>query len=515
MHSASGSPIKCGCCAPFRDLILRDRFDTPARMPVPTDFEHPALTNVYSLSVPVRPGSVRDSIWRAESLCALIPKLPLGARVLVVGRGPSGMAAALTLLERGYEVLMCERPPVPGGLRACTTRTICPTTFDFPVDHWTVRAYPPNANSGAVLPWRFGLARDVSNALSGSFNARARAYQRAGKFDVHDPGDLLDAQPSTSGYEVTIITAIGGATTAVTEPVGAILVCTGPGQEKGPGIGRFASYGFFDNKDPLILEPANHPNEKVLIIGAGDGGLGDFVRLKTNYVDVFDLLSDIPLPAEKLDELREIHRSLWAQLSDTSATVDRHIVLTGVQEQLVGLVDALWNDDSLRVRSVVQSILKRAGRTPSVQIVFPCYHFDAAYFSNRLLAQLVARALADNLQLNGGLRPFRVGARCARLEGHNCQHSAQDCSATPHLVIFERATCDNARVEIPSYVLRCHPRRAEERWKATTSGNRRPMLFDRILFRGGGDFRSFVSPTAIASGFTKRRPIWDPPPLSL
>jgi hypothetical protein len=446
---------------------------------------------VFALSIPIRPNSIRDSMWRAERFCNQLQQAGLltrGSNVLVVGTGPTGMTMTGAMLGMGARVVSCNLPPEDKDecLSACQTRVVCPTTFDFPVEHWRERYYPIGDDE-AVLPWESTIAQRFHNRIAASLRDITEPIEATGDYYHAEPGFLDSVEPLDEKAVTVIIKEKG----QVKPPakVNLVVICVGPGRHMNvvkTSKGSFFGFGFWSNSDQIMNQPQLAAKKKVLILGGGDGGVGDFVRLVTGERDPFACIDKMGISATIVDRLVEINRKMWHTFG-TESQYDEHTSLIDIQRSLIKSVDDAWQQDS-SLQSRVSSLLLPADRRPFVQLAVPCYHFGQSYFGNRVAAQFLARAIASRPRTeNGGLAPFRVGVRCIDLigiDGHRCGDDVEACRRTPHEAVFESIVCPNAtNAAPPLYIDECCSSAAIPAWKATVDVGPGRVTFDHIIVR--------------------------------
>ncbi len=400
-------------------------------------------------------------MWRSQALCERLyvnRVLKRGSQILIVGGGVSGMVAALAALSLGAKVTLVERSSKLASRQAdCYTRTICPTTFDFPFAHWD-RSYYPISGHRAKIPWRRNGAAAAQSQWVKLFNSKVN--RRRPKINLLFDAKLSQFAPDAGGVSATIegFSAASGYIGPQHQDFALAILCLGPGTEK-PSISgsKFCGHNFWDASDPLfdfadVPTAQAYAETPVLLVGGGDGGLGDLVGLLTGQREFAHIVRAIGFTAKDRDEIHQIRLSLNANYQ-VGCERSEHRIFSAVQQDSVRLADALW--DRATIRNSVTKLLRPNDQRPFVQLVMPCYHFRFGYVANRIVAQLFIRALSEDLQgLNGNIAPIRMGAKLVSISsssGHVCTGDCQLCSQAWHTAVFEPSVCPGIR-QPPKYI---------------------------------------------------------------
>lgn len=471
---------------------------------------------VYALCLPARPGSVRDSMWRAERLVdSLSHQHELSnKRTAIIGLGPSGMSAALALLRRGASVVGCNLPAsrfAEANLMNCNTRWLCPTTFDWPHD-WQTRKTHWTDNS-ALMGWKADIASTVIAKLQRVFDRRIAQYVESGHYRQHDPAVWSCYTCDASHIELALRRP-HSCQPIDTCQADVVLICTGPGNHCNnlpTSTGAFHGYGFWSSEDDLFDIPTRSSVRRVLILGAQDGGVGDFARLLTGIEDPWDLLCGLQLTDAYMDRIRNLNDAMWREFGSGEASTD-HETLARLQVESIEFINEVWAGNTMLRQNAEQILLPDDSR-PHVQLVVDCHHFGLAYFANRIAAHLLARALMRRgVHANGYMRPFRIGCRGAFAECLNgsCTGSAGASAAHRHSVHFMPYACSGGG-PCPEVIELCNDHNDE--WAHTVTTSLAPQECERIVLRFGADYSPRHLPTDIVRAVRSQELIRDVPPF--
>jgi hypothetical protein len=442
--------------------------------------------NIFWLGGEVRPGSVRDALFRAGELVeelAQLDRVGPSKRVLVVGAGVSGLSAACHALGAFASVDLCERRPKSySPFEQCVIREVCPTSFDYPQDHFPIARFPHDATE-TLFEWEADRASGVWTQISDQFQElsalagkKFRAFYGSEITEMKEDGQqnvLVKIHPRPQQQYEAVIVATG---------IGALRRRIEPDP-------RFEGYAYFDN-DAIFLRNYHGNAPKVLLVGGGDGSLVDFVRLITGRDKVAPSLQELGLEENSIDRIKQLARDMWEELH--RGPPDLHETYDRLQLQMIQYIDQLWS--VARIQEAVRGLINRtAAQRPVVQICLECCHFGFAYLANRVLAQLVARHLASNLAVeNGGLHPFRIGAAVVRIEStdenHRCHpndDSMAECAGVPHEVSFAASYCKSRQLSAYLAERKSH---GDPSMRTFTDRFDEVVRFDRILMRTGADY---------------------------
>jgi hypothetical protein len=146
---------------------------------------------------------------------------------------------------------------------------------------------------------------------------------------------------------------------------------------------------------------------------------------------------------------------------------------------------------------------------PYVQLVFPCNHFDNSFLGNRIVAELLARAIASRQsgdpQYNGGLKPFILGAGIAGINpiGHTCWLS-KECTENGHEVKLRQQRCSWCPGANPDFLPAMCRRRTKASWRNTFITHTEfaqlnaPRVYDRVVLCFGPDPAKISFPARLA-----------------
>lgn len=485
---------------------------------------------IYCLGGEVRPGSVRDSIWRAGAVVELLARdgsIATGKDVLIVGAGISGMVATIHALAAGANVVLLEnREGSYAPFATCVVREICPNTYDYPMPSWTRTKHPHRRFSrgyATVVKWKTATAAEVfeqvelkfselterfSDNYTPAFNTRLESpLPSNGKIGVQ-LRDLATKTATPRSFDVVILaTGIGELNRRIELP--------SPPHPKNTWS-SFEGFCYYDN-DPILHTngPQIARGKRVLLVGGGDGSLVDFVRLMTGQKSIRPTLRDLGLRGDDVKGLQDIARYMWLALNRADSAA-LHNTYDQLQARMVAFIDDLWTDSSAIQQNIAQLIISDPADRPKVQVAIHCCHFGFAYLANRVLAQLIARHLATDLvRENGGMFPFRIGVTVDAITAipatrHVCtgdDRCRADCARYPHDVTFGSSFC-RGHVGVSSYLA---TRQAGPSPLLTITTDRlRDLTFDRILVRTGAKYTGQMPEQILAA--RKSEIIWQIPP---
>ncbi len=429
------------CCNSCNNLSLNNTLKRDAAMSDPFLLSHAVGPLQFSISGPLSPVSIRDQMIRGKMFAdrAIEQHLISPARpLLVVGAGAGGVTAAIQAAQQNIPTTIIEASSQAfGRQRNCRSRWIDPTQYDWPVSHWRRSIYPWTPPP-MPLPW----GAQLSNVIGALWRHQLALAQRAPSPLKVEYATIIKAKnfrPSIGDLEVILSTKSSPAY------YGAALFAVGFGTEK-TLLGEYQSYRFWETDDfeaPFLglAAPTRSPKWSVLICGAGDGGLQDFLRIVTGHRSAADILKQIPTSAIE---------SLVAELQSAEDQAQRAWKWCGtlhdhaVFQQLFGVykkaADSLLSDPSFRTQ--IWSVLKRLTARAShldVTLTYPCTHFSKCYGLNHFLV-LVILAYAARNGLSIRALPNEVALSVEGLT-HLCTKSPAKCHGEDHEVEFQTAAC--------------------------------------------------------------------------
>jgi len=222
-------------------------------------------------------------------------------------------------------------------------------------------------------------------------------------------------------------------------------------------------------------------NNGVLVSGAGDGALQDFVRLSTGVRSVRDLVHAIWSSTPAGASWKEHFVALW-HWEDHASRARNFVpkplgdceVLRRLHQRHADAVAALaaspeW---STVVQWLDNATAKR--RLGSVELAFKCDHFAGCYPLNRTGALLTARYMQE--RGHSVLRSFSA-LKSTKPVGHSCAHGCWGHTHEAH--IAQGVDCSHSEAAIA-------------KWPASTSVSR---VFDGLAIRHGIDPLTFGART--------------------
>lgn len=221
------------CHHPCEQGCRRGNWDDPAAI---RDMERFVTDHEFQ----TRLGSVAASNTGAASETAVrpsaTPKRAGGKSVVVVGAGPTGLAAAYHLLRAGYAVTVVDRHPAPGGSLRLLGEDQLPAA---------ILKAETSLLAEAGVEFRLGVAlgTDVTiDGLSRGFDAILLAIgelapDEAAKLDLPLAGHALKTDPNTCRTALPKVFAAG----AVVKPVKQLVRAMGEGRAAAECVSRFLS----------------------------------------------------------------------------------------------------------------------------------------------------------------------------------------------------------------------------------------------------------------------------------
>ena len=230
---------------------------------------------------------------------------------------------------------------------------------------------------------------------------------------------------------------------------GMVVWTAGFGQETYMIRPTFSGFPFWAHdsyaKPAYELLPGVTP--RVVISGAGDGGLQDFLWIMTRYKSVGDVLWALQLPSSAVLQLKSAETRTqrayhWGGHGDYD-----HKVLSALHDENRRLAQDLASQQPWRDR--LQQVL-RENMPPAIHLVHSCTHFPHVYALNRFLVLLIATYLKRDDLLISGKRTLDVLPAGA----HRCRVSQDDrgymlCHGQDHEVhLGDAPMCTSPRAQV-------------------------------------------------------------------
>lgn len=379
------------------------------------------------------PVSIRDQMVRAQlfvtrALAAglIVPRTTSarGRALFVVGAGAAGATAALLAAQRGVDTFLLDHGQPFSRQAACTTRWIDPSVYDWPHPTWRNPLYPQRS-PGVHLAWRPGFAANVAShwatTLATGSSSLTALYNRR----------LVALMPHRDSLRVVHESTTPPVAPLAYEDVGALVSAIGFGTERCHVGPAYRGWGFWET-DKLGAIAAT---DQVLISGAGDGALQDFIRVVTGFRgarDVYRILRP-HLPATVEEEITHLETEadrnfLWGRDSG----YDDHQLLQKLHDAYVRLTQRVLRSAQLSTK--LRSIIRHG----AARLAFGCSHFGRSYPLNRFIVLLLSHHLDA---------PFLSRWRVVEItgSGHTCANDPNVCSGQQHALVLQQH--DDCRAE--------------------------------------------------------------------
>ena len=403
---------------------------------------HQHSTRVFTLANRT-PLSVRDQLIRAHYLCdRLLTPSFLGGNtsMLVVGAGAAGSTIAVLAARAGLKTVLIDSSRSPFKLqRSCSSRWLDPVQYDWPHDHAYAGQWPVSGLSHAVP---FGFKAERASVIAGTW---------ASTLNIERAQWNLQAEFNTKLIKMPVLGAGSSVVSVQTENVSkgmrqtrdfhVVVLAVGMSNERtqvpqkasSPRGGQFKGMPFWEKDDFEQPQFGLTRPGRVLISGAGDGGLQDFVRLTTGAHSALGLLESLFLAA---GISRRQQRGFLKSVEEAEHHVERSLPWSGSRlhdHRLLSEVHArhqAWLQQFElhfpRDWSAMMGVLDAMSvgrRSSDVLLIHACNHFDACYPLNRFVALLVDKWLKDRYGSSAGVLPqFKlIAARPdSSVAGHPC-----------------------------------------------------------------------------------------------
>ena len=399
---------------------------------------HHVAERVFNISGKLSPVSLKDQVIRGRLFVdrafeeGLITSAP-DQGLLILGGGACGVTAAIRAAELGVPTVLLERSPRLFGLQAgCTTRWLDPAQYDWPLDHWMAATFPW---AGAPMPlswsadWAHALARWWRLGLQA-----AVAYFGPTMLNVEFNASISTSAPFTYPMALPVInvnyTTSGG---PQTKPFGAVLVTVGFGLENTTAPSSYRGFAFWES------DPFSNPNwgvpagtaPRILISGAGDGALQDFLRIMTGQKSAQDAFQKCGIPASIAANLKDIERRAASALHwGRHAQHDHSLHMELEQEHQTQAAATLIQPG---VKAKLAALLK--GRPTSLKLVYKCEHLTPFYGLNRFLTLLIA----EHLKQTAGVSVLEPQTSVSSVTGttHVCAANPTLCHGETHWIVLD------------------------------------------------------------------------------
>ena len=412
------------------------------------------------------PLSIRDQITRGRLAVerALDAKLIGGARkLLVLGAGMGGVTAAMSAASAGIDVTLMDQSRDPFSRHASCRRWVDPTQYDWPVGHWSESKIPWPAMPSLPVPPIVWSKADRANLLVGDWTVLYK------NFRTTPQGRSLKEQFLTRCTAVTHVKGSsvvrvdwekvdrrGNATGhAGHDDYGLVISAKGFGDERcfleyadtHPSGWRghpYRSFEFWAN-DPfetprlgVAPRPGPEPRPRVLISGAGDGALQDFLRIMTRCKSAKEIWGQLGLASEIVAKVAAIVRDAEDQATRAlvwgAGAVHDHDILSRLEAAHREAVDLVARVPG--IEKALESLIRHD--VAEIRLVHSCDHLGAGYALNKFLALLILGHLQAATEY-GQAGPIRwPGRRVVEV----------DCLGHPGVGSFDARACHRHAHEV-------------------------------------------------------------------
>jgi hypothetical protein len=174
---------------------------------------------------------------------------------------------------------------------------------------------------------------------------------------------------------------------------------------------------------------------RVVIVGAGDGGLQDFLRALTKRKSAREIFVACGVPAGIKREIHSAEERAHRLLLWSATRRHDHIAQTALQDAHVAAARQALADSGVR-----QSLRVLLGPAPEdVRLVYQCSHFSNTYALNRFLVLLIAEFLAQEHGRSDVLMSGRRADHVRAVDGHECAAEPSGCDGHEHHLVLGSA----------------------------------------------------------------------------
>lgn len=397
--------------------------------------------SVFDLSSDLAPVSIRDQIVRATVFVdhlavfrdSRVPASPL--RIVVAGGGVAGAVCVMRCLAYRFDVTWLEKKGSPFSLQLDSDRWLSPFFYEWPWGPWWADAFPVLADV-ATISFPAGVSSDIAREWQNRFAAIATAPVSRITYKPNTTFDNYDLR--NPGAEQPVVVVTFTTTDSTMEKISSdmesdiLVIATGAATER--RVGQYRGHSFWSIDPFKRLLGRLPPRPHILVSGAGDGALQDFVRICTgtdNAAIVYQSLCAANQPLIAAIE-RELHATeLQSRFSMHLRLGPGCAELTRIEDAYCRAADRLAGDSS--VCAVIRSFCEER-RDWVIHLLHPCKHSSPIYGINRLLVGLITRIRPD-VRVFSGKRLIRIAAG-----GHTCG-DPDICFGKEHTVFAEDQRC--------------------------------------------------------------------------
>ncbi len=417
---------------------------------------------LYDISGVFDPPSIKDQIIRATLVIErAIKENLIGSKrpLLVIGGGFAGVTAGIKAARDGVPTFLIEQNSILHKFRGLT-RFISPTQYDFPHSHWIKQSFPWKGK-GKTIPV-FWENSSVESVLE-SFNEEIEYTQETSPFYIANfvtckswsieetikdkKGNPFVKANLSSTKTSKVEFSSNYKDILIPDTFGMILTCLGIGEEIiSPKHSNYRGI-YFWNFD-VISE--SFKNNKVLICGAGDGGLQDFLLLSTKEKSasmLYKLLSEVvsktvlnKIESEILKSDDIAHRDSLFSGDNTTRSCQ---IQRCVHKKHLAMVKTLFDgsENEVKVKELLSSITSDLFNKNSIFLSHSCDHFPKTYSLNRFLVLLLAKYKESVSGQTFLLPKIKVKTIDGENKDHECSNNFYECLGKSHKITYVNANC--------------------------------------------------------------------------
>jgi hypothetical protein len=411
------------------------------------------------------PVSIRDQVVRANYLVehlAHTTELATSTRILVIGGGAAGLTAAAAASRLGVrDVTLAERAGTVMPLQSrSVSRWLDPVQYDWPAAHWADEAWPvdetPRRFTAVSIPFP-KLTAALAEDWALEFQNRTAGILGRGVTALFDTEASLWRRATGGGLEVDLHNLKTGATAVAACDL--LILAAGFGVEHSAVPDTTSATDFwgldfwstdkFETVD-MGIAAAKHG---VLVSGAGDGALQDFVRLATGLRSVRDLLEAVWSSTPDSTPWKDQFSALW-HWEDNAGRARNFVpsplaeceVLRRLHRRHIEAVDALASSPEWATVLQWLDTATTGRRLGAVELAFKCDHFSWCYPLNRTGALITARYLKDR---GHDVLRFETALKSTAPRSHACGPSCWGQTHEAHLA--QGVTCAHSEADIRTW----------------------------------------------------------------